>query len=148
MKLQYRRCEDRIETTIRPPPAKRSIDPRIVDLRASILILLNRQFLPLTPHVQQLQNVTKERMQGQLRHRSSTSNAQVRQDKLPELLKAQVRRNAPPLLTFRHSGPQEKRDRRSAQAIAPKISNHSTLLATRISQKTHNQETVKSLVKD
>src|ERR1700736_4244498 len=67
MKLRYRAREDCIETTIRLPPAKRTIDPRVVDLRASILVLLDRQFLPLTPHVEQLQNVTKECMQGQLR---------------------------------------------------------------------------------
>src|ERR1700757_3069437 len=120
MKLQYRSREDRFETAIRLPPAKRAIDPRVVNLRASIAILRNRQFLPLTPHVQQLQNVTKQRMQGQLRRWAPASNAQGGQDKLAELLEAQFRRNALPLLTFRHFSPQGKKDRKSAQTIAPK----------------------------
>jgi hypothetical protein len=139
MKLQYRPREDRIETAIRLPPSKHAIDPGIVNLRVSVLILFNRQFLPLTPRVQQLQNVTKEGMQGKFRRWAPASNAQVRQDKLPELLEVQFRRNALPLLTFRHFGPPRKRDHRSAQATAPKISNPRTLQANPISLKTRNQ---------
>src|SRR5208282_1246244 len=108
MKLQYRPREDRIETATRLPPSKRTIDASVVNLGASVLILFNRQFLPLTADVQQLQNVTKEGVQGELRRRASASNAQVGQDKLLELLEAQFRRNALPLLTFRHFGPQGK----------------------------------------
>src|SRR5271165_792803 len=70
MKLQYRPREDRIETAIRLPPSKRAIDTSVVNLRASVLILFNRQFLPLTAGVQQLQNVTKEGVQGELRRRT------------------------------------------------------------------------------
>src|SRR5271157_2605085 len=109
MELQYRPREDRIETAIRLPPSKRAIDASVVNLRTSVRIPFNRQFLPLTADVQQLQNVTKEGVQGELRRRAPASNAQVGQDKLPELLEAQFRRNALPLLTFRHFGPQVSR---------------------------------------
>src|SRR5271166_2998868 len=139
MKLQYRPREDRIETAIRLPSSKRAIDASVVDLRAPILVLFNRQFLPLTADVQQLQDVTKEAVQGELRRRSPGSNAQVRQDKLPELLEAQFRRNALPLLTFRHFGPQEKGTVGQLRRWHPKSSNPRILQANPISLKTRNQ---------
>jgi hypothetical protein len=63
-----------------------------MNFRAAYRILFNRQFLPLTPHVQQFQDVVEQGVQGQLRRRAPASNGQVRQDKLPELIQAQFRR--------------------------------------------------------
>src|ERR1700681_1443130 len=63
-------------------------------------------------------------VQGQLRRRAPASNGKVRQDKLPELLQAQFRRNAPGLHAFRHFDPQRKgslyriRRRRQNSAIS------------------------------
>ena len=109
MKRQHRSLEDRIETAIRLPPAKGAIDAGVMDLPASLAVLFDGQFLPLASHVQQSQYVIEEGMQGQFGRRAAASHGQVRQDKFPEPLEAQFRRNPLRLLGFRHFGPQKSR---------------------------------------
>src|ERR1700730_6327023 len=64
--------------------------------------LFDRQRFPLTSHVQQLQNVVEDLVQPQSRYRTAPTRAQMRQDKLFELRKAQFRRNRLPALAFSH----------------------------------------------
>src|ERR1700712_3335179 len=85
--------ENDIETAVGLPSAEGAINAGVVDLRMSVRVLFNRQFLPLTSHVQQFQDVIEQDMQGELWRRAPPSNGQVGQDKLPELLEAQFRRN-------------------------------------------------------
>src|SRR5271166_635138 len=104
-KPQYHDRENDIETAVGLPPSKSAINTGVMDLRTSFRILFNRQCLPLISNVQQFQDVVEQRVQGQLRRRAPAPNGQVGQDKLPELLEAQFRRNTPGLHTFRHYGP-------------------------------------------
>jgi len=73
-----------------------------VDLRPPIGAFLDWQLLPLTPEVQQPQDVVEDRMQGQFEGRSSAADRQVRQDKFLELLAGQNRWYPLPLLGLRH----------------------------------------------
>jgi len=73
-----------------------------VDLRTSIIAFVDGQFLPLTPEIQQLQDVVEDRVQRQFDRWSSAPHRQVRQDKLLELLKRQTRRYPLPLLGSLH----------------------------------------------
>ena len=52
MERQHRALEDRIETAIRHPAAKRPPDPNVVDLAAPSGVLFDGQFLPLATEVQ------------------------------------------------------------------------------------------------
>src|ERR1700676_103635 len=96
-KPQYHGRENEIKTAASLPPSKGAINTGVVNLGASFGVLCNRQFLPLTSQAQQFQDVIEQGMQGQPRRRTAASHGQVRQDKLPELLEAQFRRNAPPV---------------------------------------------------
>jgi len=58
---------------------------RVVDFRATFGIPFNRQRLPLTSHVQQLQDVVEDLVQPQRRRRTAPTRAQMGQDKLLEL---------------------------------------------------------------
>ena len=119
--------ENDIETAVGLPSAEGAINAGVVDLRLPIRILFNRQFLPLTSHVQQFQDVIEQDMQGELWRRAPPSNGQVGQDKLPELLEAQFRRNTPGLQAFRHLDPQKKGEPVSVQVESPKFRDSSIL---------------------
>jgi hypothetical protein len=108
MKRQRGSLEDRIETAIRLPPAEGAPDAGVMDLLASIRVLFDGQFLPLASQIQLFQYVIEEHVQRKLRVRPPAAHAQVRQDKFPEPLEVQFRRNALPVLTFRHPRPREK----------------------------------------
>jgi hypothetical protein len=53
-----------------------------VDFGTTVAILVDRQFLPLTPQIEQLQNVVKDLEQTQLRCWPTAAGGKVRQDKL------------------------------------------------------------------
>ena len=108
MKRQYGSLKDRIETAIRLPPAEGAPDAGVMDLLESIRVLFNGQFLSLASQVQLFQYVIGELAQRKLRARPPAAHAQVRQDKFPEPLEVQFRRNALPALTFRRLRPREK----------------------------------------
>jgi len=120
MELQYHDREDDIKTAVGLPPSKHAINTGVMNLRVSVRVFFDRQFLPLTSNAQQFQDVIEQGMQRRLRRRAPASNGQVGQDKLLELLEAQFRRNAPRLHTLRHFDPQKKREPVSNQATAPK----------------------------
>ena len=107
MKRQHRPLEDRIETTIRLPPAKDAIDAGVVNLPATFFVPFDRQSLPLASQVKEFQYVIEEGMEGQLRRRSAASHGQVRRDKFPEPLEAQFCWNLQPALMFCHFRPQK-----------------------------------------
>jgi hypothetical protein len=76
----------------------------------TLLILFDRQLVPLAAHVKQLQNVIGDRVQRKFRSRTATARTSMGQDKLLELLATQFCRNPLPLLVFRHFQPQKDRD--------------------------------------
>ena len=93
MEPAHRARKDGIHATICKPAAHRAVDTRIVNFGATCGIPFDRQHLPLTAHVQHLQDVVEDLVQGQRRRRSAPAPAQIRQDKLLELLQAQFRWN-------------------------------------------------------
>src|SRR6202008_236290 len=72
-------------------------------------ILVDRQLLPLTTQIQDLQNIVEDLVQAQLRCRTTAPDGEMRQDKLLELRTLQLRRKRLPHMRFRHSGPQKTR---------------------------------------
>lgn len=76
-----------------------------MNFRAAVLILFDRQFLPLTPQVEQLQNVVEDLVRSKFWSRAAASDGKMRQDKLFELLDAQSGGNRLPLVAFRHFDP-------------------------------------------
>ena len=58
-KRQHCSREDRIEKTIRLPPAKSAINAAVVDFLAPLVVLFDGQFLPLASQVQQFQNIVE-----------------------------------------------------------------------------------------
>ena len=58
-KRQHWSREDRIETTIRLPPAKSAINAAVVDFLAPLVVLFDGQFLPLASQVQRFQNIVE-----------------------------------------------------------------------------------------
>ena len=77
VKPQYHGNENDIETATGLPPSKGAINSSVVDLWATLSVLCNRQFFPLTPQVQNFQDVIEQGMEGQLRRRAPASNGQV-----------------------------------------------------------------------
>jgi hypothetical protein len=63
----------------------------------------------------------------------------VGQDKLPELLQAQFRRNAPGLHSFPHFDPQKRGEPVSNQAKSPNLCNFMTLPENPTCLETRNQ---------
>jgi len=98
MKNTDRVGENGINATVPLPMPERPVDPAVVDFGMPILACPDRQLLPLTAKIQQLQDVIKDGMQRQLRGRSSASLHKMQQDKLLKLCKVQIRRNPLPLL--------------------------------------------------
>src|SRR5579864_9307162 len=141
MKLRYRAREDCIETTIRLPPAKRTIDPRVVDLRASVLVLLDRQFLPPstdTPCRATLKcNKRVYARTASALDRGSLRSGGVRQ--IAGTARGSTPSECPAIARFSPFWSPRKRDRRSAQAVEPKSRNTKTLQADPVTSKTRNQ---------
>jgi hypothetical protein len=102
MKPVHRACENRVDAAIGLPSPQRPVDARVVDFRTTFGIPFNRQRLPLTSHLQRLQDVVEDLVQPQRRCRTAPPPAQMRQDKLLELLNAQFRWNRLPALTSSH----------------------------------------------
>jgi hypothetical protein len=86
MKLVYRAGEDGVHAASGLPAPYRPIDARAVDFGAAV-ILFDRQRLPLTLHMQQLQDVVEGLVRLQRRCRSTSDPAEMGQDKLIELIK-------------------------------------------------------------
>jgi hypothetical protein len=84
------------------PLSKRAIDARVMNFRTTVSISFDRQFFPLAPQIEHLQNVIEDRMHREFWRRASASGGKMGQDKLLELLNAQFLRNRPPFLAFRH----------------------------------------------
>ena len=97
LQRHHRPDEDGVKATVRLPPSKEAVDARIVDFRTALRILFYRQFLPLTPQVERLQDVVEDREQGQFWCRSPAPNRKMGQDKLLELLRTQMCWNTLPL---------------------------------------------------
>ena len=102
MKPVHRAGKNPVDAAIGLPPPQRPIDASVVDFRTTFIILFDRQRLPLTAHVQQLKDVVEDLVQPQCRCRSAPTGAQMRQDKLLELLNAQFRWNRLPALASSH----------------------------------------------
>lgn len=98
----HRPCENRVDAAIGLPPPQCPIDACLVDFRATFGIPFNRQRLPLTSHVQELQDVVEDLVRPQRRCWTVPTRAQMRQDKLLDLLNAQFRWNRLPALTSSH----------------------------------------------
>src|SRR3954452_23154612 len=85
------------------PAAPSAIDAGVVDLRTTFAILVDRQLLPLTPQIEQLQNVVEDLEQTQLRCWSTAAGGKVRQDKLFKQSEPQLRGNRLPTAASSHS---------------------------------------------
>ena len=102
LQRQQRTGEDGVNAAVRLPPAKGSVDSRVVTLGLALCVLFNGQLLPLATHVEELQNVVEDCVRRQFRHRSARSTAKVGQDKLIKLRNGQFRRNPLPPLGLCH----------------------------------------------
>ena len=63
MQNTHRASENGIDTAVLLPMPERPVYPAVVDFGMPILVGLDRQLLPLTTQIQQLQNVVEDRMQ-------------------------------------------------------------------------------------
>ena len=103
MKPAHRASKDRIHATISLPATERPVDARMMDFGQAFCIPLDRQHLPLTAHIQHLQDVVEGCVQIQRRRRSAPAKAQMRQDKFFELRQAQFHGNCLPAWVSGHS---------------------------------------------
>src|SRR5580698_2829996 len=78
----------------------RPLNARVVRFRLAFAIFVDRQLLPLTTQTQDLPNVVENPVKAQLRGWTPAAGGEIRQDKLLELCKSQVRRNPSPALRF------------------------------------------------
>jgi hypothetical protein len=60
-----RSCKNCIKTAVRLPESEHPINARVMNFRMAVLTDRDRQFLPLTTHVQQPQDVVENRMRTQ-----------------------------------------------------------------------------------
>src|SRR3984885_3379820 len=105
MKPRHRASENRVHAAVVDPAPPDTVNTRVVRFRLAFAILVDRQLLPLTTQIQELQNVVEDRVKTQLRCRIAATDGEMRQDKLLELRTRQLRRKRLPPLGFRHSGP-------------------------------------------
>jgi nitrate reductase beta subunit len=77
MKPAHRASKDGIGATIGLPATKHPVDARVVDFRTSFCIPFDWQHLPLAAHVQHLQDVVEDRVQGQRRRWAAPAQAQM-----------------------------------------------------------------------
>ena len=75
MKGRYRIGENGVKTAIGFPSSKGAISACVMNLGVALLILFDRQLLPLAAHVKLLQNVIEDRVQGKFRSRTATACA-------------------------------------------------------------------------
>src|SRR5271157_2912001 len=61
VELHHRAGKNGVDAAIGLPPSPRAIDPRVVNLRTTFAILVDRQLLPLTTQIKQVQNVVSRR---------------------------------------------------------------------------------------
>src|SRR4051794_27333818 len=69
VELHHRTSKNGGDAAIGLPPPPRAIDPRVMNLRTTFAILVDRQLLPLTTHIKQVQNVVEDLVQAKLRCR-------------------------------------------------------------------------------
>jgi hypothetical protein len=105
MKPRHRAGKDRVHAAAVHPSPPNALNTRVVRFRVAVAILFDRQLLPLTTQIQDLQNVVEDLAKAQLRRRAAATDGELRQDKLLELRRLQLRRKRLPPLSFRHSGP-------------------------------------------
>src|SRR5579883_2550673 len=74
----HRSFKNGVKTAVRLPPSKRAVDPRVMNFWTAFVILFNRHFFPLAAHVEYLEDVVEELMQGQFRRRAAAAGAQMR----------------------------------------------------------------------
>ena len=105
IKPAYRGRKDGLHATSGLPAAKRTVDPRVVNLGQPFRMCADRQHFPLTSHIQRLQDVVEDLVQRPGRGRATPTLApvQMRQDKLLELRHAQFCWNGLPAWISRHS---------------------------------------------
>ena len=109
VKPRQRASENGVHAAVVHPSPPSAINARVMRLRVAIAILVDRQFLPLTTQIQDLQNVVEDLVETQLRCRTAATDREMRQDKLLKLSGLQVRRDRLPALRFHHLGPSKKR---------------------------------------
>src|SRR5580693_2931008 len=107
VELHHRTAKNGVDAAIGLPPSPRAIDPRVVNLRTTLAILVDRQLLPLTTQIKQVQNVVEDLVKAELRCRTSAPDGEMRQDKLLKLPEPQLRRNRLSALASSHSDPPE-----------------------------------------
>src|ERR1700733_7788771 len=105
MKPRHRASENSVHAAVVDPAPPDAVNTRVVRFRLALVILVDRQLLPLTTQIQDLQNVVEDRVKTQLRCWTAATDGEMRQDKLLELRQLQLRRNRLPALSLRHSGP-------------------------------------------
>lgn len=82
VKLPHRASQDGVDATIGLPASPSAIDAGVVDLGATLAILVDRQFLPLASQIELLQNIVEDLEQTQLQCRATAADRKMRQDKL------------------------------------------------------------------
>jgi hypothetical protein len=60
LKLHHGAGRDGVYAAIGPPLSPRAIDAGVVNFRTTFAILVDRQLLPLTAQIEQLQNVVED----------------------------------------------------------------------------------------
>src|SRR3954454_13139182 len=109
VKFQYGALKNGVDAAIGFPSSPSTIDARVVDLGTTFAILVDRQLLPLTAQIEQVQNVVEDLEQTQLRCRPTAADGKVWQDKLLEKCETQWRGNRCPTMASSHSSPPENR---------------------------------------
>ena len=75
MKGRYRIGENGVKTAIGLPSSKGAINACVMNFGVALLILFDRQLLPLAAYIKLLQNVIEDRVQGKFRSRTATACA-------------------------------------------------------------------------
>src|SRR3954464_11547260 len=109
VKFQYGALKNGVDAAIGFPSSPSTIDARVVDHGTTFAILVDRQLLPLTAQIEQVQNVVEDLEQTQLRCRPTAADGKVWQDKLLEKCETQLRGNRLPTMASSHSSPPENR---------------------------------------
>ncbi len=73
MKLQHRACENSVHAAVVDPSPPDAVNARVVCFRLALAILVDRQLLPLTTQIQNLQNVVEDLIKTQLRRRTAAT---------------------------------------------------------------------------
>src|ERR1700712_660092 len=103
MKLRHRASENGVHAAVVHPSPPDAVNARVVCFRLALAIFVDRQLLPLTPQIQDFQNVVEDLIKAQLRRRTAATDREMRQGKLLELRERQLRWDRLPALRLRHS---------------------------------------------